>query len=144
MFNLSVDERISAWATLRQQLETAENPLQTVWDFWAGCPFVPYNHQIDPYYQRSWPTPWEIIAENKYDDFTKALMIGYSLKYTDRYRDSRVELRVLLDNEHNRQYNIVCVEDSCAINYNDNGPVSLEKVPESFLLENLTELNVPR
>jgi hypothetical protein len=144
MFDLSVDERISAWANLRQQLETAEDPLQTVWNFWAGCPFVPYNNKVDPYYQRAWPTPWEIIDDNRYDDFTKALMIGYSLKYTKRYKESRIDLRVLLDNANGRQYNIVCVDDSWTINYSDNGPEPLEKVPESFLLENITELNVPR
>jgi hypothetical protein len=144
MFDLSVDERLSAWAILRQQLETADDPLQTVWDFWAGCPFVPYNNKVDPFYQKSWPTPWEIIAENRYDDFTKALMIGYSLKYTDRYKNSQIELRIFLDNDLGRQYNVVCVEDLWAINYSDNGPEQLEKIPGSFLLENITELNVPR
>ena len=144
MFDLSTDDRISAWANLRGQLEVVDNPLQTVWDFWAPCPFVPYNNKIDPFYQKSWPTPWEIISDNRYDDFTKALMIGYSLKFTKRFADSQIDLRILLDNPNNRQYNVVCVEDNIVINYNDNGPELLEKVPESFLLENLTELKQPR
>jgi hypothetical protein len=144
MFNLSVDERISAWADLRDTVETCDAPLETVWNFWKDSPFVPYNNRVDPYHHRSWPTPWEIIAENRYDDFTKALMIGWSLKMTKRYKDSIIDVRTMLDNANNRQYNIVCVENSWAINYNDNGPVPLEMVPDSFLIENLTELKVPR
>ena len=144
MFDLSVDDRLSAWADLRERLETSETPLDTVWNFWKDSPFVPYNNKVDPFHQRSWPTPWEIIAENRYDDFTKALMIGWSLKITKRYKDSIIDVRTMLDNSHNRQYNIVCVENCWTINYNDNGPELLEKVPESFLLENLTELKQPR
>jgi len=63
---------------------------------------------------------------------------------TKRYQDSTIDVRIMLDNANNRQYNIVCVENSWAINYNDNGPELLEKVPDSFLIENLTELKVPR
>ena len=44
MFDLSTDDRLSAWADLREQLEVVDNPLQTVWDFWTPCPFVPYNN----------------------------------------------------------------------------------------------------
>ena len=144
MFDLSVDDRLSAWSKLRSQIETSETPLDTVWEFWKDSPFVPYNNRIDPFYQKSWPTPWEIIADNRYDDFTKALMIGWSLKMTERYKDSTIDLRMILDNDNGRQYNIVCVENCWTINYNDNGPELLEKVPESFLLENLTELKVTR
>jgi len=144
MWKLSVDQRISAWADLRDQLETSEDPFNTVWEFWKDSPFVPYNNHVDPFHQRSWPTPWEIIAENRYDDFTKALMIGLSLKFTKRFADSQIDLRILVDNPNNRQYNVVCVEDKVVINYNDNGPESLEKVPRSFLLENIVELKSTR
>jgi hypothetical protein len=144
MFDLSVDERLSAWAELRARVETCKNPLEDVWEFWCSCPFIPHNHKIDPYYQRSWPTPWEIIVDNRYDDFTKSLMIGNSLKFTERFANSKIDLRILVDKPNNRQYNIVCVEDNVVINYNDNGPELLKNVPDSFLLENIMELNVPR
>jgi hypothetical protein len=144
MFDLSVDDRLSAWADLRGRLENDPVPLDAVWNFWKNCPFIPHNHKIDPNHQRSWPTPWEIIVENRYDDFTKALMIGYSLKFTKRFADSQIDLRILLDNPNNRQYNVVCVEDNIVINYNDNGPELLEKVPGSFLLENIVELKSTR
>jgi len=144
MFNQSVDDRLSSWAELRAQLETCETPLQCVIDFWQSAPYIPYNHHVDPFHQQSWPTPWEIIVENKYDDFTRALMIAYSLKYTQKFKNSVIELRTLVDNTKRKYYNIVCVDDEWVINYNDNAPISIKDLPDSFLVENLIEVQATR
>ena len=144
MFDLGVDDRLSAWANLRHQVDLSKDPLTLVWEFWNKSPFIPYNNKIDPYYQASWPSPWEIIVENRYDDFTKALMIGQSLKMTKRFAGSKIEIKTLVDNANNRQYNIVSIDEEWAINYNDNGPELLKNIPESFLLENIIELTGPR
>jgi hypothetical protein len=140
MFKLNADDRISSWAEFRTQLETCDNPIQHVIDFWHNAPYVPYNHHVDQFNRKSWPTPWEIIVENQYDDFTRALMIAYSLKYTDKFKNSVIELRSLVDNTKNAYYNIVCVEDLWAINYKDNEPILIKDIPESFLVENIIEL----
>jgi len=146
MFDQSVDDRLSAWAQHRNELGQFEKHevMNQVWEFWKQAPFVPYNSKIDPYYQFKWPTPWEIIVDNKYDDFTKSLMIGWTLKLTRQFQDSKIEIKTLVDKANNTHYNIVCVDDLWAINYNDNGPVSTEEIRDSFLLENLVELSVPR
>lgn len=144
MFDRSIDDRLSAWMWLRSQVNDAPDPLLEVWDFWKRAPFVPYNNKIDPYHQHSWPTPWDIIVENRYDDFTKALMIGWTLKLSERYQNSKIEIRTLVDNTRTRQYNIVCIDDAWTINFNDDGPEIMEKLPQSFLLENLIELQKPR
>jgi hypothetical protein len=144
MFKMSADDRISSWATLRAQIEICEVPLQRTIDFWNDAPFVPYNRRVDPFNPRSWPTPWEIIVENQYDDFTKALMMGYSLKFTQRFSNSAIELRTYIDNAKNLNYNIICVDDLWAINYKDNEPVLLQNLPDSFLVENLIEVKAQR
>ena len=144
MFKLSIDDRLSAWAALRTNLEQDPNPLQTVSAFWQAAPFVPYNHLIDPYNQHSWPTPWEIIAENRYDDFTKALMIAYTIKYTERFANSHVEIQTVIDKQDNLAYNIVFIYDKWVLNYADNGPVDKEKLPRSFSVENLVVISTPR
>jgi len=144
MFKLDVDGRLSSWAELRTQLETCEDPFQTVTDFWVNAPYVPYNNQIDPFHQKSWPTPWEIIVHNKYDDFTKALMMAYSLKFTQRFNKSVIELRTCLDKSKNTYYNIVCVDNLWVINYYDNAVIPMEKLPDSFLVENLIEVQAQR
>lgn len=144
MFNKSTDDRISSWATFRNSLSESSTPLEDVWDFWKDAPFIPYNRKIDPYNQKGWPTPWEIIVDNKYDDFTKALMIGWTLKFSQRFKESSIEIRTMVDKKKPAQYNIVCIDALWAINYNDNGPISIDKVPSLFYLENLVELKMPR
>ena len=144
MFDQDVDDRLSSWAQHRAQLDLCDDPLNEVWEFWRHAPFIPYNNKIDPFYQASWPSPWEIIVDNKYDDFTKALMIGHTLKLTKKFRDSKIEIRTLVDNPRSKYYNICCVDEEWAINYHDNGPVPLIKVSDYFSVENLIELTTPR
>lgn len=144
MFKLSLDERLSSWARFRAQLKNSTDPLQEVADFWHSAPYIPYNRQVDPYYRKDWPTPWEIIEENRYDDFTKAVMIGWTLKYSEKYKKSKIEIRTVVDKTQNSVYNLVCVDEKWAINYGDNSVVSVENLPGSFYLENIIELEIPR
>lgn len=144
MFNLTADGRLSAWAQHRAQLNDCVDPLMSVWEFWKDAPFIPYNHKIDQYHQASWPCPWEIIVENKYDDFTKALMIAWTLKLSHPFRNSKIDIKTYVDNVHNKQYNVVCIDDQQVINFDDNGPVSITQLLEEMLLENLIEFNNPR
>lgn len=144
MFNQPVNERLTEWMAFRQHLETIEDPLQQVWDFWHVAPFIPYNKNIDPYHQKSWPSPWEIIVENKYDEFTRALMIALTLKLTKRFSKSKIEVKTLVDISRHREYNVVYVDDSWVINYNDNGPVLASEIADSFILGNLVEVSSPR
>ena len=140
MFDKSVDERLSLWAEHRDRLDHSSDPLVDVWEFWKSAPYIPYNNKIDPFNQRGWPTPWDIIVHNKYDDFTKALMIALTIRYTKRYQKSKIEIKTLVNDSKTCYYNIVCVDDQWAINYNDNGPVGTENIPDSFYLENLVEV----
>ena len=142
MFQKSIDDRLSDWATFRKSLNTSSAPFDDVWEYWKQAPYIPYNNKIDPYNQKSWPTPWDIIVENKYDDFTKALMIGWTILLTDKFKNSKIEIKTLVNDQKTCYYNIVCVED-LVINYSDNGPVLLENLPGSFFIENIVELKSP-
>jgi len=142
MFNLSTEDKLSSWATFRSSLEDSDDPLLDVFDFWKPAPFIPYNKNIDPYNKKTWPTPWEIIAENKYDDFTRAIMMAYSIKYTQRFNNSVIEVRTLVDKNRNHCYNVVCIDNNWAID--DSGVIPLNSIPESFLIENLIEVSHPR
>jgi len=144
MFEKNIELRLDSWKNLRRNLEDANDPLQQVWDFWHSAPFIPYNTKINPYNPNGWPTPWEIIADNHYDDFTRALLIGWTLKLTSRYQDSAIFLKLMIDTEKKTEYNLVYVDDTWVINYNDNGPITTEKIPASFRLENIIELKPPR
>ena len=144
MFNRNFDERLSVWSEHRKELEQHANPLQAVWEFWKLAPFVPLNRNIDPYYQDNWPTPWEIIEDNKYDDFTKSLMIGWTLKLTKKFKDSKIELKTMIDINRTREYNVIYIDDTWAINYSDHGPILILEINEELAIKNLIELASPR
>lgn len=144
MFNQPVDARLTEWIEHRRELDQNSNPLQAVWDFWQPAPFIPHNRNIDPYYQKSWPTPWEIIETNRYDDFTKALMIGWTLKLTKKFKDSKIELKTLVDSKRTREYNVICIDDTWAVNYSDNGPIPTLEINDNFKVENIIEISSPR
>lgn len=144
MFNLSVDDRLTEWINHRKKIDEVENPLQEVWDFWHQAPFVPHNKKVDPYYQRSWPSPWEIIQDNKYDEFTRALMMAWTLKLTKKFQNSKVELKTLVDTVQSREYNLVYIDEKWVLNFDDDGPVLINDSIKSFRLENLIEVNIPR
>jgi hypothetical protein len=140
MFDLPIDDRLSSWAELRGLVNTSEQPFKLVLEFWHAAPFVPYNKNINPHNPKSWPTPWEIIVENQYDDFTKALMMAYTLKFTDKFANSLIEIRICLDKQKNAYYNIVCIDNKIALNYQDFEETSCDSLPGSFLVENIIEV----
>lgn len=144
MFNLPTEDRLSSWAEFRARLEDSVDPLTEVFEYWRAAPFVAFNNKIDLYNQRSWPTPWEIIVHNKYDEFTKALMIAYSIKCTRKFADSPVEIRTLVDSKLNRLYNVICVDHAWAVNYGDIGVIHMDELPKDFLIENIIEVTRPR
>ena len=143
MFTLDFDSRLSTWAKFRKKLETDDSPLQSVIDFWSYAPIIGHTRVLDPYYISSWPNPWEILNENRYDDFTKAVMIGYTLLLTERYKNSKIEVRTLVDNNKNRLYNSIYLDDKWVLNFQDNFVISVDNVPETCNLENLIELKRP-
>jgi len=144
MFNQIIEKRLESWLDHRNRLSQSADPLQEVWDFWQVAPFIPHNQRIDPYHRQSWPSPWEIIDNNQYDDFTRALMIGWTLKLTERFRNSIIEIKTMVDKQRSKEYNLVCIDNTWVINYNDNGPIAMDSLPDSFILENQIELDLPR
>ena len=139
-----LDLRLSAWTELRQKMDRSDNPFDDAITFWNSVPYCAHNPAIDPYYPASWPTPWEIIAENRYDDFTKALMIGYTILLTDRFKDCSVELRTLVDTDRKKLYNIIVVDNHWVLNFNDEHYVLLSSIPSLYRLENHIALERPR
>jgi hypothetical protein len=144
MFNQSPDDRLSVWSEFRKSLENSSDPLREVLFFWKDAPFVPLNTSVDPYFRASWPTPWEIIIQNKYDDFTKALMIAWTLKLTDRFKRSKIEIKTIVDLKRNYYFNLVFVDEMLVLNYKDDNVVEARDLPDSFRYENLIEVEAPR
>lgn len=143
MFELENDDRLSAWSTLRKQIDKSLDPFQDVILFWNKTPFIGHNHKIDPFYPASWPTPWEIIIDNRYDDFTKAVMMGYTLLITEKFKNSKIQIKTLVDNDLKRLYNVVNIDNTWVLNYDDTRVIPVDNMPVLYL-ENLVELSRPR
>lgn len=144
MFDKDQETRLTVWSEFRKSLEQSKSPLQKVAEFWSSPPFIPYNNQIDPYNPRSWPTPWDIIVRNKYDDYTKAVMMAWTLAYTERYKNSTIYVNTYIDTADNRSYNCTVIDDSEVLNYKDNQVLEVKNLPPSFRLENLVEIKRPK
>jgi len=144
MFHKSPDERLSEWSEFRKNLDTLDNPLTTLAEFWSNAPLVIHNHKVDPYNARDWPTPWELIVENKYDDFTLALMIAYTLKLTNKYNNDKIEVRTMVDSTKTRLYNLVYVNDTDVLNYERATAIKAQYIDESLYLENIVDVVFPR
>jgi len=144
MFHKSPDERLSAWKSLREQINESDTPLEAVAEFWGDVPLISYNHLIDQYNPKSWPTPWEIIVENRYDDFTLGVMIGYTLKLTEKFANSKIEVRTMVDESRTKLYNLVYIDNNMVLNFDKWQAITAEKIPNSFLLENLVDISMSR
>ena len=71
-------------------------------------------------------------------------MIGYTLLLTEQYKNSDVQIKTLVDTEFKRLYNVVYVDDTWALNYDDNKVVPASNIPTLYRLENLIGLKRPR
>jgi hypothetical protein len=139
-----IEDSFSVWAQFRHSLENSPDALADIASFWSETKLIPFNHSVDPYNPNSWPNPWAIIDEGRYDDLTLAIMLGYTIKLTEQFKNSYVEIRILVDSTRTRLYNLVYVDNTYVLNYDRDQVVKAQDIPESFLLENLVELKRPR
>jgi len=144
MFHKSPDERLSEWSEFRKKLDTLDNPLTALAEFWSTAPLIMHNHKVDPYNCQSWPTPWQLIIDNKYDDFTLALIIAYTLRLTNKYNNDKIEVRTMVDSSKTKLYNLVYVNDTNVLNYQRDHAVEAHNIDNSLYLENLIDIVFPR
>jgi hypothetical protein len=79
MWSHTFPERLTAWADLRAQaaslpLETALTAVNT---WWFQTPWRPYHLHWDD--QESWPDPWQLLDDNIYCNYSRALGMIYTL-----------------------------------------------------------------
>lgn len=136
MFKKSIQDRLSAWLELRKRVDESDDSLDLIVDFWSQAPFTPYNKNINQYDQQSWPNPWQILVDNIYDDFTVALMMAYSVKYTEKYKDTEVKIDTLINNHKNQIYNLVVVDNYHVLNYQTNSVTTVDSISKDLYLDN--------
>ena len=99
MFNLGYEERLSKWRKFREQLESSSKPLNDVVQFYSLAPTVSIH--TDPYNEKSWPGPWELLHENQYCSFCKILGMCYTLQLTESFNGKTFEIIIGRDIKNN-------------------------------------------
>lgn len=131
MFEKKYEHRLAAWHDFRQSLETAEDPLQSVIDFYNRAPMVSIN--TDPYSNDTWLDPWELVLENQYCEFCRVLGQCYSLQLTERFSDTDFEIHISIDSEKSESYYLLYVGDK-VLGYR-NFYVSIDDIPQTVVAQ---------
>lgn len=129
MFNQKYEDRLHSWNCLRQSLETSKDPYKEVIEFYRMAPQV--SIATDPWDKSMWPTPWELIFENQYDEFCSVLGKCYSLQLTDRFSGSIFEIHIGIDREQSRTCYLLIIDKSIVIGWSDSYE-DIKIIPNSF------------
>jgi hypothetical protein len=128
VFKTYGNERLAEWRAFRQQLEISERPLEDLAEFWANAPFV--NQYLNPDNPKSWPDPWHLILDDKYDDLGVALGMLYTLKLTQRFIQTPCEIHTSIPlQEKTPRYSLI-VDNKWALNWEYKTVVRVEDLPE--------------
>lgn len=134
MFDNTYEDRLSSWAAFRASLEHSKDPLQDVIDCYNQAPTVSIH--IDPWDQKSWPDPWQLILENQYCDFARVLGMCHSLQLTDCFNQSSFEIHITTDYKESASYYILIV-DKNVIGYYNSTYTAIENLPDSLVAQKI-------
>lgn len=109
MFDKNYEQQLILWREFRHSLETSSTPFEDTVNFFMSAPLV--SIQVDPWTLENWPTPWELIHENQYCDFSKILAICYTLQLTDRFMDEDFEIHIVTNNEESTTHYLLFVQE---------------------------------
>jgi len=128
----SYEVRLRAWSDFRVSLESAEDPLQDVVDKYNDVPTVSIH--TDPWDEKSWPSPWELIQENQYCDFCIVLGQCYSLQLTDRFSGSDFEIHIGIDSTKSADYYLLVINNR-VIGYDKNTHIDVKELPATLQIQ---------
>lgn len=109
-WSLRVNDRLNKWKEFRQTLSglPLEQAVAEVNNMWSTAPYV--NYYLSPDDIKTWPDPWELLAENFYCELAKALGIVYTIYFTS-HKNIPMEIRVYYDYEAKDRYNVVWLDN---------------------------------
>jgi len=134
MFHIhKYEDRLAAWQEFRDSIESAEDPLQYVVDYYDHAPRVSIN--TDPWDESTWPGPWELIHENQYCTFCTVLGMCYSLQLTERFKESKFEIHIGIDRQRSRTVFLLMIDD-IVIGWNE-GLIKRSELSTSLKIEKI-------
>lgn len=78
VFLLDYFSRLQSWHDLRNQASLVDTKHRVVLidTWWQQAPQI--THYLHPDYIKDWPNPWELLNENKYCPYSRALGMVYT------------------------------------------------------------------
>jgi hypothetical protein len=137
VFQDSYERQFTVWRKFRGKLEKSPLPFEDALHFWLKAPLV--NKHLNIFRTEDWPTPWEIIKNGKYDELTISIMIGHTLKLTERFLNSKIEIRQYLDTGNKVVYN-TCYIVNKILNYPYGNITEENELPKELVLQAAVEL----
>lgn len=132
IFFESFENRIIIWHSFREKLETDNDPISSVIQFWNKAPISPRT--CDPFDPSTWLKAWDLIEENQYCEFSKILAIYYTLSLTKRFEESYFEIQVVNDPlEHELKY--LLVVDHLVIGYKYDTAILTLDLPKNIRIQ---------
>jgi hypothetical protein len=123
VFDLYGNDRLNEWKRFRNQLEVSDSPLEDTANYWAKAPFV--NNYLDPHNPNSWPDPWHLVLDGKFDNLAICLGMLYTLKLTNRFIDSKCEIHKAMSSDVEVQDYFLIVDKQSILNFEYNNVVDI-------------------
>ena len=111
MWNMRSEDRLKEWREFRKHIGTLsfDFAIRDTVHLWSYAPFI--NHHLDHTDVQNWPTPWELLSENKYDDTAKALGMLYTLFLSSHGKDHTFSILQVRGATNLEQYNLVSIDE---------------------------------
>lgn len=138
MFELTYEQRLASWRNLRDRVETAQDPIQEVIDFYSKAPL--HTIAADPYTPSTWPDPWELLEENNYCAFVKILAICYTLQLTDVLSHASYMIHIVQDKKKSATHYLLHINNR-VVGFKEDTHVHAEELPPG--LHSLYEYCLP-
>lgn len=127
MFDVYGVDRLTEWKRFRDKLETSQNPLEDLADFWSRAPFV--SSYLDKKNPSEWPDPWHLILDDRLDDLAIALGMLYTLKLTQRFMNCDCEIHMSMLPDKSACY-FLLVDNKHVLNYRYKEVVDVSELRE--------------
>jgi hypothetical protein len=114
VFILDFETRLRSWAKLREEILSLDSISQVIKidDFWQKSPIQ--NHYLHPDYIKDWPTPWQLLSDNVFCYYARALGIVYTLLLLGK---KNIDLVDAVDDNSNEVVLVLVDDAKYVLNY---------------------------
>jgi len=129
------ETKLSSWINFRNRLETSTTPFEDVikhYNTLSKCKL-----SVDPWDQKTWPDPWELLCQNNICDFTNSLGVCYSLQLTDRFSQSKFEIHICTDTINDEVMYPVIIDDQYVLCYKLNEVCQKTDLPSNIVSQRI-------